>query len=533
MDSDQGSHNSRYSNESGRSTLRRTGGLPDMSSQYSVHSGRSIRKRSGSRRTGGPPDDSSSNLGHSIGSLVPRSRQVPKPRNLLNDRIQWNGQYSLFRSYKLAISGHLLQVGAGYLVDKSFHASYLKYSKLGEDYLESEDFRVTYPDITNKQARLDRNYLYGMLLSSNRNDGEQKIIFKYETSQDGIAAWIEFLRDYDNNGSEEARASKLENMVSTKYNHKCPGGLLKYIDTLQANLIELDTLLPDQYPESRKRRILFKNLNGVKSLMHLVQGCKDRDLSYQEAATYLRIYGAELDEDDQDSRMSNQAEKEGEKKYLSYEETRELFTLMTEEQGARRAFEVLTNGPKFRESVNIHPRIWKRLSEEIKIEIGSIRTQRNVEDSREQPKTQVLSHYGPNRDANRTVKWDDRADRMAAVTQSYRSYDADFPDDEYDSDDGVRMIAMVHRVGEDVEVQINEEESKVISTKPERQAIVKQDTSTQGRDDPYTEVPTRVDKTLINPVYLQKLQGWKNAIKWRELKDEIIIDSAKVWNPGE
>src|SRR5688500_14471737 len=105
----------------------------------------------------------------------------------------------------MAISGHLLQAGAGHLVDTSFHASYSKYAKLGEDYLESEDFRVTYPDITIKQARIDRNYLYGMLLSSNRNDGEQKIMLKYEANQDGTAAWIEFLREYDNNGSEEVR----------------------------------------------------------------------------------------------------------------------------------------------------------------------------------------------------------------------------------------------------------------------------------------------------------------------------------------
>ena len=112
----------------------------------------------------------------------------------------------------------MLQNGGECLVDHAFQLSYLEYVKLGEDYLESEDFRVTYPDITIKQARIYRTFLYyGMLLSSNRKDGEQKSILKYETSQDGIAAWIEFLKDYDNNGSEEVKAIKLENMVSAKY----------------------------------------------------------------------------------------------------------------------------------------------------------------------------------------------------------------------------------------------------------------------------------------------------------------------------
>ena len=130
-----------------------------------------------------------------------------------------------------------------------------------------------------------------MLVSSNRKDGEQKILLKYEHNQDGIAAWIEFLRDYDNNGSEEVRASKLEALVAVKYTYKYPGGFLKYIDTLQANLNELDILLPGQYTESRKKRALYQNIRDVKTLTHLIQLCKDRDLSYQEAATYLRIWG--------------------------------------------------------------------------------------------------------------------------------------------------------------------------------------------------------------------------------------------------
>ena len=116
----------------------------------------------------------------------------------------------------MAITGHLLQNGGDYLVDHKFHERYLKYAKLGKDYLESDDFRIRYPDTTRKQARIDRIYMYGMLMSSNRKDGEQKIILKYEPTQDGIMAWMEFLKDYDNNGSEEARASKLESLVSIK-----------------------------------------------------------------------------------------------------------------------------------------------------------------------------------------------------------------------------------------------------------------------------------------------------------------------------
>ena len=87
--------------------------------------------------------------------MNPRSRQEAKVRSSLSEQIQWDGQYSSLRSHKLAIKGHLLHVGAGYLVNPVFHASYLKYVEHKEGYLDSENFRVNYPDMSLRQARLD------------------------------------------------------------------------------------------------------------------------------------------------------------------------------------------------------------------------------------------------------------------------------------------------------------------------------------------------------------------------------------------
>ena len=71
---------------------------------------------------------------------------------------------------------------------------------------------------------------------------------------------------------------------------------------------------------------------------------------------------------------------------LNYEETREVFNTMAEEQGVRRAFKVLRDYPKHRESFNIHPSIWKRLSEEIQNKIRAIREQLKAEEVEEKPK---------------------------------------------------------------------------------------------------------------------------------------------------
>ena len=55
-------------------------------------------------------------------------------------------------------------------MNSTFHASYAKYAHNGEDYLESGDFRLMYSRISLLQAQLDRTYLYGMLVSSNKKD---------------------------------------------------------------------------------------------------------------------------------------------------------------------------------------------------------------------------------------------------------------------------------------------------------------------------------------------------------------------------
>ena len=119
--------------------------------------------------------------------------------------------------------GHLLMAGAQYLVDAQFHASYLKYKENGLDYLESEDFRLSHPDVSLAQACMDRAYFFGMLLCSNKN-GERKFLLKYSTSQDGILTWYEFFRDYDNNGDSEIRAEQLESLIHVPYSARSPGG---------------------------------------------------------------------------------------------------------------------------------------------------------------------------------------------------------------------------------------------------------------------------------------------------------------------
>ena len=53
------------------------------------------------------------------------------------EKVKWNGMHLSFRTFKKALEGHLLQVGAGYLADDSFITLY---AELGKEYLKSSAF---------------------------------------------------------------------------------------------------------------------------------------------------------------------------------------------------------------------------------------------------------------------------------------------------------------------------------------------------------------------------------------------------------
>ena len=53
------------------------------------------------------------------------------------DKIKWDGLPSSFKKFRKEIEGHLLQVGAGYIIEDVFMDMY---KKIGMDYLKSGFF---------------------------------------------------------------------------------------------------------------------------------------------------------------------------------------------------------------------------------------------------------------------------------------------------------------------------------------------------------------------------------------------------------
>ena len=72
---------------------------------------------------------------------------------------------STFRPFRRELEGHLLQVGAGYLINSAFLDMY---KELGTEVFKSDDFWKMFR-IPLAQAIYDRQYLFGILLSATVN----------------------------------------------------------------------------------------------------------------------------------------------------------------------------------------------------------------------------------------------------------------------------------------------------------------------------------------------------------------------------
>ena len=141
-----------------------------------------------------------------------------------------------------------MQLGARYLLDKTF-VELCK--KLGQEYLKSDVFWTVYK-ISFPQAKFDREYLYGILVTATRGK-KSKIILSHQISKDGILAWNEFLNDFDNEGSDDLRLQHLELELQRIYNSDSVEALAEYIDSFGATIAELETILPRKHTERKKR----------------------------------------------------------------------------------------------------------------------------------------------------------------------------------------------------------------------------------------------------------------------------------------
>ena len=281
-------------------------------SQHSLRSAYSVRSvpdKSNSSHRSSPRFNSI----HSTHSSVKSStrgvlhHKPHKSRAKLNEKVYWDGYGESFLPFRRAIEGHLLQVGAGYLLDTHFlHHYKLNPSacQIEQTYHHTSDIWL-YHKQSCHQIRYDTEYFYGMLVSACRNIASKTII-KHAKDRDGIIAWEELRRDFDNDGSKTLRMEALEETVSNAYKPNQTGGLAAYLDKFLTAFHELEILGEESYSDTQKKRTLMKNVRGVTGMSHLVQKCRDDfDLmTFDSMAQYLRENSKNI-ENEPSSRKKN------------------------------------------------------------------------------------------------------------------------------------------------------------------------------------------------------------------------------------
>ena len=290
-----------------------------------------------------------------------------KSRMKFSDSLKWDGQLTTFRAYRCVVEGHLRQSQTGYLLDPAFAASLRKY---GMTYLETQDFVEKY-GVNCAQGRADVTYLFGILQSSNRNRNEG-ILIQYYKDGNGVLAWSEFLKNYNNNGSDEHRADELEEKLSRPYDPAL-SSFVMYLSAWNTWMIELSTLLHgDGHSDVQKRRILFRCLKNFDILIPFVKYCNDKEFDLESTMRYLRKHAYMIDPSLQKGQASTHMTPQNDvpASSMQLEDARKLYRTTVDTFGVEAAFKAF-NSTDYRQGLSIPDDIWKELCSECKGDEGS------------------------------------------------------------------------------------------------------------------------------------------------------------------
>ena len=312
---------------------------------------------------GGSVHSSSSNS-----SYLRSHRIKPAKWRTKCDKIKWDGLPLSFKTFRREIEGHLLQVGAGYIIEDIFMEMY---KKIGMDYLKSGAFWKMH-QVSTPQAYEDRHYLYGLLMTATSHM-HNKIIIKHQSTKDGFLAWSEFKKEYGYEGSKDLRIEYLEQIAQKPYSNNTPGGLGAYIDQFQAHLGELETIVPSEYTDAKKKRLLLMNIREADGVAHLLQKCRDDPrMTFETCATYIKECSALVEKTNRAKpprtlmhvAESYESDYESDTPTKSYEEVCKLFHTRSKATGLKNTYKSFQS-KDFRESLYISQAIWDELEPSI------------------------------------------------------------------------------------------------------------------------------------------------------------------------
>ena len=194
-------------------------------------------------------------------------------------------------------------------------------------------------------------------------------------TQDGISAWIQYLELYDNNGSSEHCLNKLDEEMKQPFIPGRNGGFAIYIDTYQAIIQELRTIAPSEYSSSKCKRELLSTLETIPNIAHLIQHCRNSNLSFMDTTRFLRQNAHSVDRltgTHPKTRSGTVLQHTHESPELTLEATNDLFDRMSNETSVVNTYNTFKSRT-FHKTTHIPDSIWRKLEPDIKQKILKIK----------------------------------------------------------------------------------------------------------------------------------------------------------------
>jgi len=109
-------------------------------------------------------------------------------------------------------------------------------------------------DITAKQFIHDNRVLYGAIKSSTRVFCRtNQYVIKQNKSKDGVMTWYNFNQDYNGENNMEGKIAKVGLQLEKDYDPKQKGGVIQYLDNLEATWALLAHMDPTETASSRAK----------------------------------------------------------------------------------------------------------------------------------------------------------------------------------------------------------------------------------------------------------------------------------------
>jgi len=142
----------------------------------------------------------------------------------------------MFETYQRKIEAWAIQYGMRYMFKEEFLLRYVQ-----EGWYTAHWYAGT--GITEEQFMHDKEVLYGVIMSSNKDDpAANKYISMYKKPADGLAMWYCFMQDDGglDNLIRKKQAINLE--LLQPFVSKYKGGLLAFLDNIESSWVHLENL---------------------------------------------------------------------------------------------------------------------------------------------------------------------------------------------------------------------------------------------------------------------------------------------------